>query len=1208
MKGLNRTLAAGGLFAVCCGMLACEGAAATTVRYVDEFDLSSAVSGYGYRTRAKLNCAGGPLKVRGKTSSRGFGDHPESALAFRTNGKVLWFDALIGLDEASDAAAKGSYGRPQGAFRVWADGKLVWTSGFLNPGDGPNRVHVDLRGAEEIVLESTSGEVWTACNAVFADWLDARFTLDEGAELEVVKDPARTAQLGILTPKEKDEPQFNGADIWGVRPGHEVIFRVPVTGVRPMTFAAKGLPDGVTLDEKGVLRGTAPAKKGDYDIEVTARNAKGEAKRTIRLAVGDTIALTPPMGWNSWNMWGWRLTQKLAMDSARALDESGLGDHGWAYVNLDDYWEMNNDPERSKRRPQLRGPARDKDGRILPNPDFPDMRGFTDYVHSLGFKAGLYSSPGPVTCGRCEGSYDHELQDATSWAEWGFDYVKYDWCSYGQVFMREAGVSNWYAACVDPQYREHFIRPYRLMNECLRKQPRDIVYSFCQYGMQGAEGWARQTGANCWRSWRDLKDSWIWLEQAIESNIHGEYWKWCGAGCWGDPDMLVVGQQGSFGSDHPSYLTPNEQYTHISIWAMVGSPLLIGCDLTKLDAFTRNLLANDRVIAISQDRLGQVARRIRHTDAESVWVRTLAGGDLAVALVNRYPLSRNLSVPFAEIGLDGMHWVRDCWTGKCEGRHGGAYSAEVPPHATKLVRIKADGCPKCDEKEAAADEALAKLVAEDVAKPVRPVGVNGQTEYWNVNATWFMYPPEFAFPAAPKADGYVVRIIDSNNKVWWSSQTNSVVSLERLWMELPDGRTDVWCDAYRKHYHWTVARNFRSFWKMSPYRPGTYPKAPRSYAEAAEKCCLYLLKTPWLAKYAETGKPDPDYKLNCYPTKMDASVIGLMSSFARVSPAHREPALKLARAAADHLISISQPKDAPLAYFPPTYVGENYTSKDYVGMNMLDYPASAAGAYLKLSEVTGEGKYLEAAKNIAETYLRLQGEDGTWYLKMYEKDGRPVSENRLHPLGVASMMSELFKRTGDERYRRSSDRALRFYEEGPLRDWNWEGQFEDVEPTGKYENLTKHPACSLAQVLVADGAKDGKRVAQARELLRFAEDQFVVWQRPKGDDAGSMLALFGHGWDVEPAVVEQYYYREAVDASAAKLINTYLALYKATGNPLDLAKARTLGDAIVRIQKPDGRIQTIWSTETGKDLQSDWVNCMALSIGALVNLAACDEK
>ena len=673
----------------------------TNVAFVDKFDLSGATCGMGKRVRACQSVDGHPLTVGGVKYESGFGTHPESAILFRADGKVLAFDALVAIDDDAATAGSGkSYGKPIAQFRVWADGRVVWSSGELKLGQKPVEAHVDLAGAREIVLETTGGGEWSAFDATNADWLDARFTCEGKAKLEVVKDAALTRQLGILTPPEKPEPQINGADIWGVRPGHPVIFRVATSGARPIKFSAKNLPDGVTLDEKGVLRGTAPLKGGDYDIEVTAENAKGKATRTIRLAVGDTIALTPPLGWNSWNTLCYRLTQEKAMAAAKAMDESGLADHGWAYVNLDDWWEMNNSgcPRVESRkqdfggREDVIGPARDANGKIIPNRSFPDMKGLTDYIHSLGLKAGLYSSPGPLTCGRCEGSYGHELQDAESWAEWGFDYVKYDWCSYGDIFKKETeGVS-------EEERIKAYAKPYRLMNECLKKQKRDILYSFCQYGMGHAELWARESGANCWRSFGDLKDAWHWMELALEGRIGADnYWKYNGPGCWADPDMMIVGQQFSFGSDHPTYLTPNEQYTHVSLWAIAGSPLLIGCDLTTLDDFTKNLLMNDEVIAVSQDRLGKTARRIRHTDAESVWTRPLSKGFTAVALVNRYPFAREIKVSFAELGLSGECWVKDLWRQKCEGKHSGFYVAEVPAHATKFVKMRPKDCPKCDD-------------------------------------------------------------------------------------------------------------------------------------------------------------------------------------------------------------------------------------------------------------------------------------------------------------------------------------------------------------------------------------------------------------------------------------------------------------------------------------------------------------------------------
>ena len=668
------------------------------LKYADEFDLSKAVCGQGLVIRPGKPITGDTLKVAGAAYGHGFGTRPESAVVFTANGKVEAFDAVVGVDDSwMTTEQKNAKNKPAAFFRVWADGNIVWDSGMMQPASGAKDCHVELDGVKEIILETASGAPWTANMLSNGNWADARFTLGKGGRIKLFTSPASFAQLGILTPAPKAEPQFNGADIWGVRPGRPIIFRVPISGEKPMKYSAENLPEGVTFDtEKGILGGVAPMAEGDYDINVTAENAKGKASKIITLRVGDVIALTPPMGWNSWNIWGYNLTAEKAMQSAKALQESGLGDYGWAYVNLDDYWEMNNEKEdRVQKRLEelgtedLVGPARDSKGRIIPNRSFPDMNALTDYIHSFGFKAGLYSSPGRVTCGKCEGSLGHELEDATSWAEWGFDYIKYDMCSYRDIIKEKTKLPDY-------DSRKEAIRPYALMNECLKKQNRDIVYSYCQYGENGVHEWGRENGANCFRSWGDLKDGWTWMEMAIDSRIDGEFWKYTGPGFWADPDMMIVGDQKSFGSTHPTLLTPNEQYTHVSIWAMICSPLLIGCDLTKLDAFTFSLLSNREVIAISQDRLGSVARRYRHTDAESVWARPLANGDFAIALVNRYPKARNISVDLSELGIEGAYIVRDCWKQEDEGQVSGTLSAEVLPHATKLVRLRCVDCPKCE--------------------------------------------------------------------------------------------------------------------------------------------------------------------------------------------------------------------------------------------------------------------------------------------------------------------------------------------------------------------------------------------------------------------------------------------------------------------------------------------------------------------------------
>lgn len=665
--------------------------------YIDTLDLSGSVCGGGWRTTSRSSVAGGPLSVRGRRYGRGFGSKAEGAVGIRLDGTAKKFIAQVAVDDAAPSLRHGAH-RARMVFKVWTDGKIAWKSPAMLEESPPADVEVDLAGVRELVLETSSAAPWVAFDACVGDWLDARILALDGAKVEPVSDPSASMQLGILTPPEKEEPQINGADIWGVRPGHPVIFRVATSGERPMRFTARNVPAGVTFDvERGVFGGVAPLEKGDYDVVVTAENAKGRATRTIRLAVGDTIALTPPMGWNSWNIWGTGLTGERVMAAARAMDESGLGDHGWAYVNLDDYWAMNNSPK-NKNRPDLRGPARDTGGKILPSPVFDDMKKLTEFIHSYGFKAGLYSSPGPTTCGGCEGSYGHEAEDAATWAEWGFDFVKYDWCSYDRIVADELGGRPWWDV---PAWRdargESKERPYRLMKECLLRQNRDIVYSFCQYGIGRTEEWARDAGANCWRSWDDLKDTWPWMEKAVESRIGAEnHWKYAGPGCWVDPDMMIVGDQNSFGYTHPTCLTPNEQYTHVSIWCMLGAPLLLGCDLAKLDAFTRSLVTNDEVLSVDQDRLGRIARRIRHSDSESVWARPLADGSTAVALVNRYPFAREIRVTFAEAGLAGERWVRDLWRQKCEGRHYGEYAAVVPPHATKLVKMKPVDCQRCE--------------------------------------------------------------------------------------------------------------------------------------------------------------------------------------------------------------------------------------------------------------------------------------------------------------------------------------------------------------------------------------------------------------------------------------------------------------------------------------------------------------------------------
>jgi alpha-galactosidase len=362
--------------------------------------------------------------------------------------------------------------------------------------------------------------------------------------------------------------------------------------------------------------------------------------------------------------------------AADAMVKSGLINHGWTYINIDDYWEVKpiatNDAT-------LQGPQRDAQGYIIPNPRFPDMKDLTDYVHSKGLKIGLYSSPGPLTCGRCIGSYDHEDQDAQQYAKWGFDYLKYDWCSYTQIALEQTGEKQ------NNYTLDTLKKPYQVMREALDKAPRDILFSMCQYGMGNVWEWGAQVGGNSWRTTGDIRDTWGSMS-GIGFNQAGHE-KFSSPGHFNDPDMLVVGMVGWGPKLHPTRLSPNEQYTHISLWCLLDSPLLIGCDMTQLDDFTLSLLTNDEVLEVSQDPLGKQAGRIAKNGDLEVWAKDMEDGSKAVGLFNRGRESSRVTANWSDLGLTGKQNVRDLWRQKDLGNFSDKFETDVPKHGVVLVRI-----------------------------------------------------------------------------------------------------------------------------------------------------------------------------------------------------------------------------------------------------------------------------------------------------------------------------------------------------------------------------------------------------------------------------------------------------------------------------------------------------------------------------------------
>jgi alpha-galactosidase len=492
--------------------------------------------------------------------------------------------------------------------------------------------------------------------------------------------PSPTAP--ILTPPAPPAPRINGPAVFGVRPEHPVHYLIPATGERPMEFSASRLPSGLTIDRStGIIRGVL-TQPGDYPVVLRVRNAHGVAEKKFCFRCGEAIALTPPLGWNSWNCWGSSVNQDKVLRSARALVSSGLAQHGWSYVNIDDGWQ---------------GSRHGRDLALQANGKFPDLKAMCDAIHGLGLKTGIYSTPwitsyagltggssddaagawepldGPENYRRNHrfGTHAFTTADAHQWAKWGFDYLKYDW---------------------SPLDVPHVAA----MAAALRSSGRDIVYSLSNSAsFAGAADWARL--ANCWRTTGDIWDYWdhsdfSWRHGVSEIGFMQDHWApFAGPGHWNDPDMLVVGQVGWGPDQHPTHLTPDEQYSHLSLWCLLSAPLLIGCDLEKLDPFTLNLLTNDEVLALQYDSLGRQAVRVAALGAIDLFRKELEDGGTALGFFNRANRTESFRFnKFDRLGFAPRLRARDLWRQQDLPDITTEFAGEIPAHGVVLIKVAAE--------------------------------------------------------------------------------------------------------------------------------------------------------------------------------------------------------------------------------------------------------------------------------------------------------------------------------------------------------------------------------------------------------------------------------------------------------------------------------------------------------------------------------------
>jgi alpha-galactosidase len=617
-------------------------------------DVSKVRQGWG-EPRTDKSVDGNPISIGGKKFEHGLGTHASSTFQIDLKGGAERFTAFVGVDDEVEGKSASV------EFSVLADNHELWKSKTMRAGQTPEKVDVDLKGFKSLLLlVHDAGDGFSYDHA---DWADARIEY-AGRRPEAVALQTEVAE--VLTPKPAAAPRINGAKVFGVRPGSPFMYTIAATGQRPMTFSAENLPEELTVDQQtGRITGELQ-KQGEFMVTLRAENALGQAQRKFKIVCGDTIALTPPMGWNSWNCFAAAVDDAKVRSAADAMVQSGLIDHGWTYINIDDCWEIQ---PRSKN-PLLQGEPRDENGMINTNKKFPDMKALCDYIHGKGLKAGIYSSPGPLTCAGFTASYKYEEKDAQRYAQWGFDYLKYDWCSYDRVSGRSL-----------PELK----KPYQLMNAELNKIHRDIVFSLCQYGMGRVWEWGEDVGGNCWRTTGDIVDTWSSMSQIGFSQAGHE--KFAGPGHWNDPDMLVVGKVG-WGRLHPTKLTPNEQYTHISLWCLLCSPLLIGCDMSQLDEFTLSLLTNDEVLEVNQDPLGKQARRVAQAGSLDVWAKEMEDGSVAVGLFNRGEIENKVIAKWSDLGVSGKKIVRDLWRQKDLGEYEDQFSTTVPRHGVVLVQLR----------------------------------------------------------------------------------------------------------------------------------------------------------------------------------------------------------------------------------------------------------------------------------------------------------------------------------------------------------------------------------------------------------------------------------------------------------------------------------------------------------------------------------------
>lgn len=511
--------------------------------------------------------------------------------------------------------------------------------------------------------------------------------------------------------------------------------------------------------------------------------------------------------------------------------------------------------------------------------------------------------------------------------------------------------------------------------------------------------------------------------------------------------------------------------------------------------------------------------------------------------------------------------------------------------------LGSSGCATVQDKS----KRLNAEAAKEYLTPIRPAS-EGRNPCWNEFCKKFIYAPAFDVKAVEGADNYKFIIKEKDGSGEWSfTSTDPCADLSPIWASVPPSKVDLTVLAIDGKENVLDTAYKRSFLRNFPFE-GPYNSNVRPYREAAIMAALYIHKTPGAQKFKETFVPDLDlYSHFTYANKVIGGLISVEAKIAEYVPSLKEEALLIARNAARFLIDQSRPEGDCLEYFPPTYYGDRVASKNdwNVGRTMTMDACYSGNAFLDLFRVTGDSLYYDRALKIADTFMKIQNEDGSFPIKVYFETGEPVNEVKamLHP--ILNYTRRLENEYGVTKYADMSARAAKWMKEVALETFDLTGQFEDVTVEGlkPYQNLTNCTASPYASYILR-GHPSAEEIEDARDLIRLSEDQFVHWNALPNKDGVRPIAT--------PCVYEQHRYQVPVDNSSCNVANAYLDLYEATGDELAFAKAKALVDNLTVVQDiTNGKIPTTFdlrSPERNKR-RTYWINCTNASITILLRMA-----